>query len=1079
MSLFLTRKRHGMPLKVSVALVLSAVALNIAAAPAQGAKGQRADSGQPAASSPAQQDKCDCESPYREYKAADTPQTAALFAAVEANDEAAFSAALSKVDRPGDYALNGMPLLHAVLMPPRDLRSKDKTYWDMAPADAERIRQAWQAQLQVRTRMLAALLATHPALDDATYESRRPSLHLALLYGTPEIMDMLLAAGAKPDQRGDDYRKPLEFLLNRDFEFAVRMTYMPRLVDRAAMARMVVALFKAGATRPYLSIDERPNAEMLRALTDKQGRVRPAADHLVWSSLVELTEGAEPLRALAATGSKPADEEALNALMMAAYTGNAGALPLLMDWGPRMVPNTAYGATHERDAWLDAAQAAIAGGHPDIARQLLRKDMPFGQTSDRVEGTFVKIEAGSKPILNVAASSGDVATVKQLLALGAPVDGDPAEEYGVTPLADAVKAHQAEVVTLLLAAGADPLLQRKSSSESALSLAVQMDDPFILRALLPASKPDALKAVLRDPKRSPVNAVLAHPGRHSVEMLQQLVRAGADLKALDASAILQALQNQDEPLAAYLIDAGVPVNPAPHAPASDENYADWRSSMPPLQWALTARQNTIVEQLLAKGADPLALTPDGASTLFQVIARRDEAMLDRLQRAGARLDDPRLPRAPEPYALLNAALLSGDAAMLGRISQANGQSPSMACLLPETESILLDTPGYFKSLRKAGFTGTQNACAKGLPLSQRVVRNLLNDPRLAVARHDTVVDVLRQLKANGANLDAAMDNGATALNNAIQLGREDVAATLLAAGASPDAADAKGRSPAWVALETGQPGMLTLLARYRAHFDDAAAPEGQSFSRMLACHAAPRFSQAVKDAGVTLKPVTCTPPAAALAGGKTRQPKPVASLPGHYYLQGVREVGGELQLSKDGRFDYAMSYGAVDILAQGTWRSDGKRVYLDTPPVEPASVIGGVRAQTKTNDPADQLTVRVYMENRPVKVQVAMSSAEVDYAGKPTKTAPSADADSDRANGVAAPIAPGALKALAVFLPLPSGERWYTVDIAKLDPTARSIRIDLALPDSVSRSPLHMMLVLNDDGALVDGERGRLRYVKQ
>ena len=54
--------------------------------------------------------------------------------------------------------------------------------------------------------------------------SRRTALQLALLYGSPQIVDMLLAAGADPNQAGDEGRKPLEFLLDRDFEFAVRMT---------------------------------------------------------------------------------------------------------------------------------------------------------------------------------------------------------------------------------------------------------------------------------------------------------------------------------------------------------------------------------------------------------------------------------------------------------------------------------------------------------------------------------------------------------------------------------------------------------------------------------------------------------------------------------------------------------------------------------------------------------------------------------------------------------------------------------------------------------------------------------------
>ncbi|MGV2906928.1 hypothetical protein, partial [Achromobacter sp. AGC25] len=66
---------------------------------------------------------CDCDSSYREYKDANTPPAAALFAAVDTSDETAFLAALAQVDRAGDYALDGVPLLHALLMPPRALRA--------------------------------------------------------------------------------------------------------------------------------------------------------------------------------------------------------------------------------------------------------------------------------------------------------------------------------------------------------------------------------------------------------------------------------------------------------------------------------------------------------------------------------------------------------------------------------------------------------------------------------------------------------------------------------------------------------------------------------------------------------------------------------------------------------------------------------------------------------------------------------------------------------------------------------------------------------------------------------------------
>lgn len=122
---------------------------------------------------------------------------------------------------------------------------------------------------------------------------------------------------------------------------------------------------------------------------------------------------------------------------------------------------------------------------------------------------------------------------------------------------------------------------------------------------------------------------------------------------------------------------------------------------------------------------------------------------------------------------------------------------------------------------------------------------------------------------------------------------------------------------------------------------------------------------------------------------------------------------------------------------------------LDTPPIQPFSAIGKVGADARAAD-GDQLTVRVYYQGRPVKVDVAMSSASADYAGTPKQ--------SEGADGVSAPIAPGDLKALAVFVPLPSGARWHSVDVSKSDITARALRIDLELPESASRTPLHMTL---------------------
>jgi hypothetical protein len=89
----------------------------------------------------------------------------------------------------------------------------------------------------------------------------------------------------------------------------------------------------------------------------------------------------------------------------------------------------------------------------------------------------------------------------------------------------------------------------------------------------------------------------------------------------------------------------------------------------------------------------------------------------------------------------------------------------------------------------------------------------------------------------------------------------------------------------------------------------------------------PRFALA------TLLALTCST-AWPQARGTQAAPSPTNSTPsaaelaGHYYLEGVREVGSELLLRPDGRFEWTMSYGAVDQYAQGRWQQQGQQLVL-------------------------------------------------------------------------------------------------------------------------------------------------------
>lgn len=49
---------------------------------------------------------------------------------------------------------------------------------------------------------------------------------------------------------------------------------------------------------------------------------------------------------------------------------------------------------------------------------------------------------------------------------------------------------------------------------------------------------------------------------------------------------------------------------------------------------------------------------------------------------------------------------------------------------------------------------------------------------------------------------------------------------------------------------------------------------------------------------------------------------------GHYYLRGVMETGSELMLHPDGRFQWYLVYGALDLFAEGRWTEKDGAVIL-------------------------------------------------------------------------------------------------------------------------------------------------------
>lgn len=80
------------------------------------------------------------------------------------------------------------------------------------------------------------------------------------------------------------------------------------------------------------------------------------------------------------------------------------------------------------------------------------------------------------------------------------------------------------------------------------------------------------------------------------------------------------------------------------------------------------------------------------------------------------------------------------------------------------------------------------------------------------------------------------------------------------------------------------------------------------------------------------------------------------SVAGRYRLDGDHDAAGELLLRADGRFEYALAYGALDEHAQGRWARRGEGVVLTT---EPKPVPPLFRMAARSKPAAGAPTLRV------------------------------------------------------------------------------------------------------------------------
>jgi uncharacterized protein len=412
----------------------------------------------------------------------------------------------------------------------------------------------------------------------------------------------------------------------------------------------------------------------------------------------------------------------------------------------------------------------------------------------------------------------DYELIGALIARKATVD--VINEFGATPLAEAVKLADARMVTMLLDAGA-AVDRADQSGQTALMLAIKTGELPIVEMLVKAGAD--VNAVEQFQRQTPLMwAVTA--SKNAAEMTRLLVSKGADVKAralyMDwpnqlsseprgqyrpvggLTALLYAARNGCIDCVAALLDAGADVNvPTPEG-------------VTPLMVSLDNDHNDVATLLLDRGANPHVADWWGRTALWIVIDRKGAlsggrggrgaaataptsrpagghmAIINRLLAAdvdvNAELNMHRPSRGGNSGRFADRQLSTGSTALY-RATEA-GDVEVVRALLARGANPNINGMGFTPLLLAAGVTpGAGGGGAPNTALLDLLIQH--------GGDVNTQVTGTRSYSMRISYNPPPDKEGTSALHGAVQAGRADLVRYLLEKGASPEIVDANGRKP--------------------------------------------------------------------------------------------------------------------------------------------------------------------------------------------------------------------------------------------------------------------------------------------
>lgn len=212
------------------------------------------------------------------------------------------------------------------------------------------------------------------------------------------------------------------------------------------------------------------------------------------------------------------------------------------------------------------------------------------------------------------------------------------------------------------------------------------------------------------------------------------------------------------------------------------------------------------------------------------------------------------------------------------------------------------------------------------------------------------------------------------------------------------------------------------------------------------------------------------------AAHAARQSRPAAALAGHYYFTGEREVGSQMVLDETGDFQWMLTYGAVDLVTQGTWRKKGERVVLTPAPRQPGKFRLFAESELRVRKDPDAGTW-VAIVGIPGEGPVA--EVEVRFESRSGKTATAVS----KANGDAIVTMPDSEKWVRSGLRRAgSKDKWVWIDVPAERAKARIAGFAVTNLMEIQPPPFKSLTLVQQKGTLVIADKSfglRGRYQKQ